>query len=200
MASLHTRRDFGRLFEEAARRLWIVASATAPRGLVDDVLQESALVGLNRFASFERGSHFGSWMAQIVRNVSLNHARKAARRGAAVEVDTVADSLPDRSASISPACDSLGELQADQIHFDDALESGLRRLTPDARACLLLHAVEGMQNAEIGELLNLPVGTVASHVFRARAALRDDLAQHAPTSHPLEHLEVSDDAQQAATQ
>ncbi len=177
-----------------------MASATAPSGQVDDVLQESALVGLNRFASFERGSHFGAWMAQIVRHVSLNYARKVARRNSGVEWDTMADSLPDQARNGTPACDARGELEADQTHFDDALESGLRRLVPDARACLLLHTIEGMQQAEIGQLLDLPVGTVASHIHRARAALREHLTTHSPTANSLPRQEVSDDAQEAATQ
>ena len=165
---------------------------------MDDVLQESALVGLNRFASFQRGSHFGAWMAQIVRHVSLNQARKSARSRTEVEVEAVADSLQDRPAAMPPAYDSRGELKDHQVHFDDSLDAGLRTLTPDARASLLLHVVEGMQQAEIGQLLGLPVGTVASHVHRARTALREHLSPNSSICSSTECQEVRDDAQEPA--
>ena len=155
-------------------------------------------MGLNRFASFERGSHFGAWMAQIVRHVALNDARKCARSKSEVEVDAMADTLQGRPSPMPPAYDSHGKLHDHQAHFDDALDSGLRALMPDARACLLLHSVEGMQRSEVAELLGLPVGTVASHVHRARAALREHLTHDISTHSHTERKEVCDDAQEPA--
>jgi len=167
------RDEFARLFSEHARLLWVVAAAHSPRGDAEDVLQSAALAALERLDRFPIGGDFRAWMSQFVRYVASN-ARRARRSTAGV------DDVPERAApreTVSPnAVTSDGRLDADAAELDDAMRSALDELDPDARACLLLRVVLELPGAEVARALDLPENTVASHVHRARAALRERLA------------------------
>ncbi|MEZ5963956.1 MAG: RNA polymerase sigma factor [Planctomycetota bacterium] len=168
MASLD-RDEFGRLFARHARMLWVIAAAFVPRATVDDVLQDAAAVGLARLARFRAGSDFAAWMAQIVRHVAANHARRGRALAPHLEDEPVA------ARCALPAVTDDGHVADGQDAFDDAVVRALTLLAPEARACLLLDAVLGLEHATIAATLDLPVNTVASHVHRARQALRQRL-------------------------
>ena len=59
----------------------------------------------------------------------------------------------------------------------DRLVAALGTLAPDARQCLVLRLLEGFSYKEIAEMMEIPVGTVMSHVHRARIKLREQLAE-----------------------
>jgi RNA polymerase sigma-70 factor (ECF subfamily) len=61
--------------------------------------------------------------------------------------------------------------------LDDRLVSALDKLGVDERQCLLLRLVEGFTYREIAEMIDVPLGTVMSHVHRARIKLREQLAE-----------------------
>jgi RNA polymerase sigma-70 factor (ECF subfamily) len=157
--------------------LTLAAAILGRRTEAEDVLQDASTVALGKLSSFEVGTNFSAWMGQIVRYVALNHVR---RRG-------VRDSLaPDRideacsaAASVDEPADArlLGELSRDQDHFDDEVLAALMGLSPMARACLLLRAVQDLDYSELSRLLSIPEGTAMSHVHRARAALRAALLE-----------------------
>jgi RNA polymerase sigma-70 factor (ECF subfamily) len=168
------RDEFGRLFAQHARLLWVVAAAFVPRPAVEDVLQDAAATALARLERFARGTDFGAWMAQIVRHTASNHGRRWRRRAEAL------DHEPMAKPATTPAVDRNGSVPSEQDAFDDATVRALAELAPDARACLLLQVVLDLGLAEIGTTLGLPEGTVASHVHRARRLLRARLRQEAP--------------------
>ncbi|MEM8712542.1 MAG: RNA polymerase sigma factor [Planctomycetota bacterium] len=148
------RAEFDRLYREAARRLWIVASAHAPRDAVEDVLQESAVIAWRKRAEYEVGTAFDAWISAIVRRVA---ARASAR------------------PRLSNWVDDEGEhpvVVHSQGAFDDDLAGALRALSGHERECILLHHVLGLTHGEVGRLLGIKEGTVASHLHRGRVELR----------------------------
>lgn len=172
--------EFVREFEASYRVLWLIAvGITGNRSLADDMVQEAAVVALDKFDQFEPGSNFGAWMAQIVRNVSLNAARKEGRRRAASigedAVPDVAASLQRQSRGDPSPVNRRGQLDADQTQFDDSVVRALNEVGEDARACLLLKVVEGLEYAEISRILDIPEGTAMSHVHRARKLMAERL-------------------------
>jgi RNA polymerase sigma-70 factor (ECF subfamily) len=171
---------FAARFQECWRVLWCVAAAvTGDRGQADDILQESAMVALNKLEQFDPATNFIAWMSQIVRFVALNHARKKSRSPAssldphAMEL-TMSSAKPVRQIALG----AKGELhESDELSasFDDRLLGALRSLEETARACLLLRTLMDMSYREISLALDIPEGTAMSHVHRSRTWLRQRL-------------------------
>jgi RNA polymerase sigma-70 factor (ECF subfamily) len=121
-------------------------------------------------------------MAAILRFVVANHVRRRLRRN----TDPVDPGLLDRTIAAEIAAptnlenvvDSWRQPPDDQAEFDDVVVAALKSLSPDARLCLLLNAVEELSYAEIAALLDIPEGTAMSHVSRAKRFLRDRLRPH----------------------
>ena len=181
-----TSEEFAARFEGSARVLWTLAAGVlGSRSQVEDVLQEAALIGLQRLDQFVPGTSFPAWMGRIVRLVALNQMRLQRRRKTHPADPDTLDRRPARAAADAYALDPVGyprgDLPSDGGPFDDDLASALGELKPTARACLLLKAVMEMEYREIGETLGIPVGTAMSHVHRARRYLRRRLAGISPT-------------------
>src|SRR3954464_6498042 len=175
--------DFAAHFEASFRTLWLVAvGITGDRAGAEDVVQEAALLALGKLDQFEPGTNFRAWMAQMVRYVALNHARKRQKHRAAVlgpeleELGSLAGSHQESALRLG----RHGELPADQAFFDDHVIKALNSVSDIARACLLLRTIEQMEYSEISRLLEIPEGTAMSHVHRARQHLRERLADKFP--------------------
>jgi RNA polymerase sigma-70 factor (ECF subfamily) len=111
-------------------------------------------------------------MGQIVRYVALNALRRRSGRDSApaASMDESGTALHRADEPADPRV--LVELSRDQDHFDDEVVAALADLSPMARACLLLRAVQDLDYSELSRLLGIPEGTAMSHVHRARTALR----------------------------
>jgi RNA polymerase sigma-70 factor (ECF subfamily) len=143
------------------------------------VLQEAAVVALGKIDEFDPSTSFEAWMAQVVRYVALNAARKRARREGHISHVPTEPAAPMPVGTLTLRRD--GSVPGDQAVFDDRVVRALEGLPDVARACLLLRAVEGLSYREISVLLSLPEGTAMSHVHRARLAMRRVLEQEGGT-------------------
>ncbi len=175
-------REFSVQFEASYRAFWLIAAGVVnDAALAEDVVQEAAIIALNKLGEFEQGTNFKAWMGQIVRYVALNHFRKQRHRRTAPLDPAILEQavLPSRSTEPVPELklSGRGELPAGQHHFDDIVVQALDSLSEAARACLLLRTVEGLSYAEVASLLSIPEGTAMSHVHRARRQLRDRLTE-----------------------
>lgn len=147
-------------------------SVVANAADADDVLQESAIIGIRKLGTFTPGTSFTAWMGEVVRNVALNRRREGRRRvlrfGEVADADQLKAAAPDGS---SPTISRAGVLLPDQAALDDTILAALAQLDPITRACILLRCIEGLEYAEISSLLGIPKGTALSCVFRGRRAL-----------------------------
>jgi RNA polymerase sigma-70 factor, ECF subfamily len=172
--------DFAAQFEASFRTLWLVAvGITGDRAGAEDVVQEAALLALGKLDKFEPGTNFRAWMAQMVRYVALNHARKRQKHRAAAlgpELEETGALASSMAAENALRLSTRGELPADQAIFDDQVIRALNSVSDVARACLLLRTIEQMEYSEISKVLGIPEGTAMSHVHRARQHLRERLA------------------------
>lgn len=174
-----SRAEFAQRFRGSFRKLWLIAAAVSPdRNLADDIVQEAAVVALGKLDQFQPGTNFTAWMGQMVRYVALNQGRRERRRRGQA-LDDVAEPAATEQ-DVAPERETLGlsmrgALPGTQEHFDDSLIEALSRVSETARACLLLRTLEGLDYAEISQLLEIPEGTAMSHVHRARRLLRERL-------------------------
>lgn len=171
--------EFGRLFARHARLAWVVAAAHVPRALAEDVVQEAAATALARLDRFASGTDFRAWFVQIVRFTAAAAARRRRRDPLSVHDVEEPSDRPANGTSSSAAVDGNGRLRDVQRDFDDRVVAALRDLPDDARAALLMRVVLDMDYGEIAATLDVPPGTVASHLHRARAVLRERLAPDA---------------------
>lgn len=154
------------LFRFAARSVWNKDQAA-------DVVQETVLVAWSQFDRFEPGTNFRAWLFRILLNTlyRLNRRGHRQRKLAVGSID--GDTLP----AAPPGWDSILE-NPDRVldTLDERLVDGLLELSEAERQCLLLRLLEDFSYREIADLLDMPMGTVMSHVYRARMKLRARLS------------------------
>jgi RNA polymerase sigma-70 factor (ECF subfamily) len=157
--------DFLTLFETARPQMWLIAAGvTGNRSEADDVLQDAAMIAMRKFATFEPGTNFNAWMAEVTRNTARNARRKHLR----------AHRLTQSVARLlSPAQHTP---TAPRTSREDLILNAVRSLEEVPRTCLLLRVVGGLSYESIAIITQIPEGTAMSHVFRAREKLRSHLA------------------------
>jgi RNA polymerase sigma-70 factor (ECF subfamily) len=136
----------------------------ADTGHAEELAQECFVAVIRSAARYRPSATFRTYIYAIAFKILRAHRRKTAFRsmfwGAAPE-------------GREPA--ATGEM-----HSEMALREAVRKLEPMDREVLLLREFEELRYAEIAELLDLPLNTVRSRLFRARAALREVLASPGP--------------------
>lgn len=171
--------EFADRFQESAPILWTIAAGILGGGSqAEDVLQDAAVIALQKLDQFDPSTRFSAWMGQVVRNVALNLARKGRRQATHATEPEVLGALlvgPGAAPEADPPVGERGELLPDTGDFDDRVRAALEGLDPVPRATLLLRTVLGLEYREISEVLGVPEGTAMSHVHRARRALRQRL-------------------------
>ncbi len=166
--------EFSSRLVAVSRTLWLIAaSVLGRREGAEDVVQESAVIGLQKIGEFQPETNFAAWMGGIVRNVARNAARKSHRRHT-----TSADPVTMDNSTPTPASarSTVSAFEFDAAPFDRDVVAALNELEEVPRACLLLRTVRQMSYREIAAVLAIPEGTAMSHVHRARHAMRKRLS------------------------
>lgn len=159
---------FGLLVRRYQRPAYAVAlSVVGKHEDAEDAAQEAFLVALERLEECRNPERFGGWLLTIVRNRSKNLIRRESLR----ETDEVPPSVRSRT----PQPDKVAEA----VELRSLLEDAMSELPDVQREIVMLHDLEGWKHREIAERLDLPPGTVRSHLHFARKALREAL-RHLP--------------------
>ncbi|MBV9300822.1 MAG: sigma-70 family RNA polymerase sigma factor [Acidobacteriaceae bacterium] len=141
-----------------------------------DVVQEVFLKVFRRIGSFRGQSSLRTWIYRIAVNEAHNHHRWFTRH-CCREVGM--ESGPERPCSLESAPDpgrSPFERALDRENRT-LIEEALGRINPDFRTAVVLRDIENLSYEEIGEILQLSLGTVKSRILRGREALRRELTQ-----------------------
>jgi RNA polymerase sigma-70 factor (ECF subfamily) len=155
------------LIERFGATLFRVAfSILRDRELAEDVVQEVLLKAWTAMPSWE-GDVPVRWARTVTRNTALSHLRAARARPA---------SPTDRLDLVSPAVPGTDE---EMIRAERAGEmwAALGRLDPEQRSMLVMHEIDGVSYEEIAMTLGLTVSAVKSRLYRARVALRTEVAR-----------------------
>ena len=127
----------------------------------DDLVQAACERALRRLSQIQEGTRLDSWLYRIIYTQWVDRLRRVRTRKAHLNVVARECSLEENSASLS--CTRL----ASALDIRKAIAG----LPEDHRAAMLLVCVEGYTYAEAAQVLEVPAGTVASRVARAREAL-----------------------------
>jgi RNA polymerase sigma-70 factor (ECF subfamily) len=174
--------EFTALLAPERDALWRFAERMCwDRSAAEDCVQEAVLIAYRKFETFTAGTSFRAWVFRILVNTILN-ANSKLRRDL-------------RRQTVSEDLDLVAALEREQAYHDvledperllqrvsDKVRGAVKSLPPQERLAFLLRAVEGFSYREIADTLQIPMGTVMSHLFRARARLREFLAGYAQAS------------------
>jgi len=141
----------------------------------EDLVQETYARALRAAGRFTPGTNLKAWLLRILRNTFISSYRRR-RRDPVVSgldhVDADAMAADERWFREDIELDRLRSVVAEEIR------EALMRLGEEARAVILLD-LEGMTEGEVAQTLGCAVGTVKSRLWRARATLRQILADYA---------------------
>lgn len=142
-----------------------------------DLTQEALVRVLEGLHTYDGRSQLSTWIIRVAMNCCLSHLRKQKlRRHASLDdFGQRSGSWASMGANLESDSDSEpGGAQGVERHERRiAVVRALARLDPETRAILVLRDTQGLEYQQIGEVLGVPVGTVKSRLFRARAALRE---------------------------
>lgn len=153
---------FERLVHRHLRAAYAVAlSVLGEPADAEDACQDAFITALERLEDCRRPERFRAWLLTIVRNRARSLQRRSAVRRTLPLERAYAVAAPDGAARLA----ELSELR-------DRLRDALGTLSEVQRQVVVLHDLEGWRHREIAESLEMPVGTVRSHLHHARRALR----------------------------
>ncbi|ACS86568.1 MULTISPECIES: RNA polymerase sigma factor RpoE [Musicola] len=163
------RASFNLLVVRYQHKVASLVSRYVPPGDVPDVVQESFIKAYRALESFRGESAFYTWLYRIAVNTAKNYLVAQGRRPPSSDVD----------ANDAENYENVGALKEISNPENLMLSEELRRivfqtiesLPEDLRMAITLRELDGLSYEEIAEIMDCPVGTVRSRIFRAREAI-----------------------------
>lgn len=147
---------------------------TGNKSDAEDLVQDTVLKAYRAWDKYEAGTNCRAWLVTIMRNNFINKYRRESRRPGTIQYDTVEDiSIFEHVQEKDP------EGSFFRFIVDAEVKRAIQDLPEEFRIPVVLSDVEGMSYAEIAEILELPVGTVKSRLFRGRRRLQQRLYDYA---------------------
>lgn len=143
-----------------------------------ELTQETFTRGLDKIAGFRGDSAPYTWLFRIAMNLAIGQLRKMHRRRVfSLSAGSGGDGDQASGLMDHVSCDP-GERPEQAVERQERQEmvlAALGRLDAEYRAVLIMRDVEDMDYRQMAQVLDLPMGTLKSRLFRARLALRDEL-------------------------
>jgi RNA polymerase sigma-70 factor (ECF subfamily) len=155
------------LYDQHVDRVYRLAFRLAGEDdLARDFTQETFIRAFQRLKDFRSDSSFGTWIHTIAMSVSLNGLRKVKR-------------FRTREAPMDDAMTIGVASRRAEPDLKERLRQAIDALPEGYRTVFVMHDVEGYTHEEIGAALGVQSGTSKAQLFRARAKLREALADFA---------------------
>ena len=148
------------------------------RALAEDLAQEAFIRAFNAIARYDPAFRFSNWIFKIAHNHTIDHLRR--KRLDTVSIDGsphAADPQDVQRTSLALASpDETPAAYAEHRELGGQIERAIGELRPEYRTAILLRHVEGYAYEEIADVMGIPLGTVKTYLHRARAELKERLA------------------------
>jgi RNA polymerase sigma-70 factor (ECF subfamily) len=151
----------------------LVSRYVADRAEVEDVTQEAFIRAFRAIKGFRGESAFYTWLYRIAVNTAKNYLVAQGRRPPSVDVEAEEAEAIDTASNLRDVTTPERHLLADEI--GRTVERVLAGLPEDLRTALTLREIDGLSYEEIAEIMDCPIGTVRSRIFRAREAIDEEL-------------------------
>jgi len=152
----------------------IIWRATGDVGIVDDLAQETFLRAFKGLPLFEGDAKLSTWLCTIAHRVAIDHVRKTAR----LRESSLPESEDDQDALLEGHHEPIHDPEAllSKAEAEHLIRTHVNELPDKFRLPLMYATVEGLDYATISAMLNVPVGTVKTLVFRAKQRLKTKIA------------------------
>ena len=134
-----------------------------------DVAQEAFIKAYRAIPKFRGDSAFYTWIYRIAVNTAKNHLVSRGRRPPASDVEVGDAEYYDGGAALHEL--ETPENQLLKSELENTVYSALQALPDDLRTAVTLREFDGLSYEEIAEVMDCPVGTVRSRIFRGREAI-----------------------------
>ena len=138
-------------------------------GDIPDVAQEAFIKAYRAIPDFRGESAFYTWLYRIAVNTAKNYIVAQGRRPPDMDVDSQDAETYEGAESLHEVANPENLMLSDEIRAEVA--ATLAGLPEDLRTAITLREIEGLSYEEIAEVMECPVGTVRSRIFRAREAI-----------------------------
>lgn len=151
-----------------------------------EVAQDTMVKAIQNLDHFEGSAKFSTWITRIAMNQAVSRMRRLrVRQAGSLDQDDSRADLRGGGLSLRHfLADAREQTPHERVESSEQIELlrlAISRLDESARSMLVLRDFEEMDYAEIAEVLEIPIGTVKSRLFRARLALRSLMET---TDHP----------------
>jgi RNA polymerase sigma-70 factor (ECF subfamily) len=182
---LSRRRDSRKEFEATALPHLDALYGTAyrlarnPRD-AEDLVQEALLRAYRFWDTFEKDSNCKAWLLRILTNTFINEYQRKRRQREVLDAATAEQSATD-GVLVHEGAQTQKSPEGMMLErsVSDDVQRALDALPADFRTAVVLCDVEGLAYKEIADVMDCPVGTVMSRLFRGRRLLQQSLAQFA---------------------
>uniref|UniRef100_Q3APD6 RNA polymerase sigma factor n=1 Tax=Chlorobium chlorochromatii (strain CaD3) TaxID=340177 RepID=Q3APD6_CHLCH len=143
----------------------------------EDLVQETYLKAYRFFDSFEKGTNCKAWLFKILKNNYINRFRKDTREPGFVDYDAIKDFYH----TIKDVQSDTSETESDYFHslLHEEVYQALKSLPEEFREVIQLCDIEGFTYEEIANMVESPIGTVRSRLYRGRKLLHEQLKEYA---------------------
>jgi RNA polymerase sigma-70 factor (ECF subfamily) len=145
----------------------------------EDLVQETYFKAYKYYDKFQEGTNFKAWLFKILKNTFINSYRKQQQQPPRTDFADIEGSFEQQ---ISPEVTER-LLSPEQELLSDVLDEDVQRamdtLPEDYRMAVVLADLEGFSYKEIAEILEVPVGTVMSRLYRGRKLLEAAMLEYA---------------------
>ena len=136
---------------------------------VRDVSQEAFIKAFRALPRFRGDSAFYTWLYRIAINTAKNHLVSRSRRPPGTDVDVADAELMDPSGVLQEIESPEAAMARDQLRAE--IDKAIAELPEDLRSAVTLREFDGLSYEQIADVMECPVGTVRSRIFRAREAI-----------------------------
>ncbi len=140
---------------------------------VQDVTQEAFIKAYRAIAKFRGDSQFYTWLYRIAINTAKNHLVSRGRRPPGVDVDVEDAVFYEGAGALKDIASPERNIMSEELM--NAVNNAIKGLPEDLRAALTLREYDGLSYEEIADVMDCPVGTVRSRIFRARESVDKDI-------------------------
>ena len=143
----------------------------------DDLVQETYLKAYRFIDKYDEGTNAKAWLFKILKNAYINEYRKRVKQPTKVDYEEIVAYHDTDDDYMSGYSDLREEIFLHMM--GDEVTSAINSLPIDFRTVILLCDIEGFTYEEIASIIDVPIGTVRSRLFRARNLLKEKLTSYA---------------------
>ena len=145
----------------------------------EDLVQETYLKAYRYYDKFEEGTNFKAWLFKIMKNTFINNYRKKQLAPAFSDFADIEESFESQVSEEVARQNPNPEEELLEDVLDEDVQKALEKLPPDYRMVVILADLENFSYKEIAEILEVPVGTVMSRLYRGRRLLEAAMLEFA---------------------